>query len=102
MRKRSVKIILGTLAASAVIGVGVAAAANPPSWAGGAGPQVSKVANGTRTGDGVRLRERDGTGPRHEQMQKQMQQRMRDGTGPRHGHQAMGNGTRGASCPYSS
>jgi hypothetical protein len=102
MRKRSVKIILGVLAVTAVLGVGVAAAATQPSWTGGNGPQVTKVLNGVRTGDQVRLRARDGTGPRHDQMQSRMQQRLRDGTGPRHGQQSAPNGNRGADCPYRS
>jgi flagellar basal body-associated protein FliL len=102
MRKRSVKIILGVLAVTAVLGVGVAAAATQPSWGGGNGPQVTRVLNDTRTGDQVRLRACDGTGPRHDQMQSRMQQRMRDGTGPRHGQQSAPNGNRGADCPYRS
>ena len=102
MGKRSVKIILGVLAVTAVLGVGVAAAATQPSWAGGSGPQVTNVANGVRTGDQLRVRARDGTGPRHDQMHSRLQQRLRDGTGPRHGQQAAPNGNRGADCPYRS
>lgn len=102
MRKRSVKIILGTLAVSAVLGAGVAVAATQPSWAGGSGTQVTNVAAGAQAGDQLRLRARDGTGPRHDQMQGRAHQQMRDGTGPRHGQQSAQNGNRGADCPYRS
>lgn len=102
MRRRSVRIILATLAVSAVLGVGVAAAATQSSWAGGNGPQVTKVATGTQTGDQLRIRARDGTGPRHDQMQSSTQQRLRDGTGQRHEQQSAQNANRGATCPYRS
>ena len=45
MRKRSVKIILATVAVVGVLGVGVAVAAtNPPSWA-GHGPYATNTAS---------------------------------------------------------
>jgi hypothetical protein len=100
MRKRSVKIILGTLAVSAVLGVGVAAAATQPFSTGGNAPQVTNVATGSQTGDQLRIRARDGTGLRHGQMQSRMHQQLRDGTGPWHGQQSAQNGNRGADCPY--
>jgi hypothetical protein len=101
MRKRSVKIILGTLAVSVVLGAGVAVAATQP-WAGGSGAQVTNVAAGAQAGDQHRLRARDGTGPRHDQMQGRTHQQLRDGTGPRHGQMSAQNGNRGADCPYRS
>jgi hypothetical protein len=102
VRRRNVKIILGTLAVSAVLGVGVAAAATQPSSAVGNGPQVTNVATGTRAADQRPIRARDGTGPRHDQMQSRMGQRLRDGTGPRHDQRSAQNGNRGADCPYRS
>jgi hypothetical protein len=102
MRRRSVKIILGTLAVSALLGVGVAAAASQPSSAGANAPQATNVASGARTGDQIRIRARDGTGPRHDQMQSQTHQRLRDGTGPWHGQQPAQNANRAADCPYRS
>lgn len=102
MRKRTVKIMLGTLAVSGVLGVGVAAAAGQPSWADANGPQVAATATTMRTGDQLRIRAHDGTGPRHDQLQSRTQQRLRDGTGPRHGQQAAQAGNRSATCPYRS
>jgi len=102
MRKRSVKIILGTLAVSALLGVGVAAAASQPSSASGSAPQATNVASGCCTGDQLRIRARDGTGPRHDQMQSRTHQRLRDGTGPWHGQQSAQNANRAADCPYRS
>ncbi|HET8980839.1 MAG TPA: hypothetical protein VFN87_21990 [Solirubrobacteraceae bacterium] len=103
MLRRNGKIILGVLGASAVLGVGVAAA-DPPSWAGADGPQVTRVATATttRAGDRMQLRARDGTGMRHDRDQTRLHQRLHDGTGPRHQQQADRTGNRGADCPYRS
>jgi hypothetical protein len=100
MNKRTIMIILATIAVIAVVGVGVAAAASgPPSWAGNA--PVATNASGTADTVRDRVRARDGTGPHHGQAQNDARQglRSRDGTGPRHGQQA-GQGNRGADCPY--
>ena len=102
VRKRSVKIILGTLAVTAVLGVGVAAAATRKPAAAGSGPQATKVMTGTRADDQLRIRARDGTGLRHDQMQSRTHQRLRDGIGPRHDQQSAQNANRGANCPYRS
>lgn len=102
MRKRNVKIILGTVAVTAVLGVGVAAAATSQSnRSSGQGAQMTNAAGTTRNGDGLRMRARDGTGPRHSQTQGAARQglRARDGTGPRHQQRAAGTGSR-ADCPY--
>lgn len=83
MRRRAT-LILSTVAATAVIGAGVAVAADPPTCPYGNTPRSEQVAPRTdRDGDQLRLRKRDGTGPRHEQR----------------GHRA---GNRGADCPYRS
>jgi hypothetical protein len=102
MSKRTIMIILATVAVIAVVGVGVAVAAGgPPSWAVN-GPVVT---NASGAADAVRdrVRARDGTGPHHAQAQNDVRQglRLRDGAGPRHGQQA-GQGNRGADCPYRS
>ena len=110
MRKRNVKIMLGTIAASGVLGVGIAAAANQPSSTSGNGPQVTNVDTVTPSTGRIQLRARDGTGPRHANAQAQAQAqtgakhglRARDGTGPRHEQQAARAGNRSASCPYRS
>ena len=102
MRKRNVRIILAGVAVSAVLGVGVAAAAtSQSSWTSGQGAQMTNAAGTTRNGDGLRMRARDGTGPRHLQTQGAAQQglRARDGTGPRHQQRGAGTGNR-ADCPY--
>ncbi len=102
MSKRTIMIILATVAVIAVVGVGVAAAASgPPSWA-GKGPVATSTNGKTDTvRDGIRAR--DGTGPHHPQSGNGTHQglQLRDGTGPRHGQQA-GQGNRGADCPYRS
>ena len=65
MRKRTVKIILATVAVVGVLGVGVAVAAtNPPSWA-GHGPYATNAASATQDAVRDRVRARDGTGPHH-------------------------------------
>ncbi len=101
MSKRTIMIILATVAVIAVVGVGVAAAASGPPAGVGHGPYATN-ASGTVT-DAVRdrVRARDGTGPHHPQGWNGARQglRLRDGTGPRHGQQA-GQGYRGADCPY--
>ena len=75
MRKRNVRIILAGVAVSAVLGVGVAAAAtSQSSWTSGQGAQMTNAAGTTRNGDGLRMRARDGTGPRHLQTQGAAQQ----------------------------
>ncbi len=105
MRKRSVKIILATVAVVGVLGVGVAVAAtNPPSSWAGHGPYATNTATGTQDAVRDRVRARDGTGPHHPQAQNGTRQgfRLRDGTGPRHGQQGAGQGNRGADCPYRS
>jgi hypothetical protein len=102
MRKRNVKIILGTVAVSAVLGVAVAAAATSQSnWTSGQGAQMTNAAGTTGNVDRLHLRARDGTGPRHSQTQSAARQglRARDGTGPRHQQGAAGTGNR-ADCPY--
>jgi hypothetical protein len=103
MRKRSFKIVLIALAATAVLGVGVAVAASSPSWAGGGSAQTTQVTPGSGPTNGMQLRARDGTGPRHSQNQTHRgQQRLRDGTGPRHDQRSAPNANRGANCPYRS
>ena len=102
MRKRSVKIILATVAVVGVLGVGVAVAAtNVPSWA-GHGPYATNAASGTQDAVRDRVRARDGTGPHHAQAQSGAGRglRLRDGTGPRHDQRAGAQGSRGADCPY--
>ena len=97
MRRRSLKLILTTTAAVGVLGAGVAVAADPPTCPYGNTPQAGQVTNAQRSGDQLRLRKRDGTGPRHAQQQSRdrdrdrdcagacgQQLRLRDGTGPRH------------------
>ena len=99
MRKRNVKIMLGTIAASGVLGVGIAAAANQPSSTSGNGPQVTNVDTATPSTGRIQPRACDGTGPRHAQAQAQTSAkhglRARDGTGPRHA-QAQAQDQRGA------
>ena len=104
MRKRNVKIMLGTIAASGVLGVGIAAAANQPSSTSGNGPQVTNVDTATPSTGRIQPRACDGTGPRHAQAQASAKHglRARDGTGPRHEQQAARAGNRSASCPYRS
>jgi len=102
MRKRSFKIVLLALAISAVLGVGVAVAASSPSWAGGGSAQPTQVTRGGGATNGIQLRARDGTGPRHSQNQTQRGQRLCDGTGPRHDQRSALNANPRASCPYSS
>ena len=102
MRKRSFKIVLLALAITAVLGVGVAVAASSPSWAGGGSAQPTQVTRGGGATNGIQLRARDGTGPRHSQNQTQRGQRLCDGTGPRHDQRSALNANPRASCPYSS
>ena len=102
MRKRNVKIILGTVAVSAVLGVGVAAAATSQSnWTSGQGAQMTNAAGTTGNVDGllcvrVTARVRVTRRPRAAARQGL---RARDGTGPRHQQRAAGTGNR-ADCPY--
>jgi hypothetical protein len=103
MRKRNVKIILAAGAVSAVLGVGVAAAAtNQSSWSSGQGAQMTNAAGTAGNGDRLHMRARDGTA-RHSQAQGGARQglRARDGTGPRHEQRAADAGAR-ADCPYRS
>jgi hypothetical protein len=102
MRKRSFKIVLMALAITAVLGVGVAVAASSPSWGSGGSAQATQVTRGSGATNGMQLRARDGTGPRHSQNQTQRGQRLRDGTGPRHDQRSAPNANRGANCPYRS
>jgi hypothetical protein len=102
MRKRSFKIVLLALAITAVLGVGVAVAAGSSSWASGGSAQATQVMRGGGATNGMQLRARDGTGPRHSQNQTQRGQRLRDGTGPRHDQRSAPNADRGANCPYRS
>jgi hypothetical protein len=93
MLRRSVKIMLATGGIVAVLGTGVAVAADPPVCPWGNTPQSTSATQPDRDRTQQRLRQRDGTGPRHAQ---QVQQR-RSGNAQAPGRGA-GNG--GASCPY--
>ena len=97
MRHLNAKLILTTVAITGVIGAGVAVAADPPTCPYGNTPQAGQKAPARTNGDGtqLRLRKRDGTGPRHAQRAT----RERSGNGPRH---QQGPGNRGADCPYRS
>ncbi len=83
MLGRSAKIILATGCAVGVLGAGVAVAADPPTCPFGNTPQATSAQTRTDRTQ-MRLRQRDGTGPRHAQ------------------RQGAGQGNRGADCPYRS
>jgi|NGEPerStandDraft_8_1074529.scaffolds.fasta_scaffold71360_1 hypothetical protein len=93
MLRRSAKTMITTAGIVGVLGVGVAVAADQPTCPNGNTPKVTQ----TQTGTQQRLRERDGTGPRHAQ---RSQQRSGQGQGR---HQGSGNGARNGSgnpsCP---
>jgi hypothetical protein len=98
MLRRSAKVMLATGGIVAVLGSGVALAADSSVCPWGNTPQSGKAtstaqANGERAQQ--RLRERDGTGPRH----AHQSQRRRSGSGQTPGR---GAGNRGANCPYRS
>jgi hypothetical protein len=93
MLRRSVKIMLATGSAVAVLGTGVAVAADPPVCPWGNTPQSTSATQPARDGTQQRLRMRDGTGPRHAQMVRQH----RSGGTPALGR---GAGNRGENCPY--
>ena len=98
MRRITAKIMVTAVAVAGVVGVGVAFAAGSGSGTCPYGntPQAGKVAP-ARTGDQARdrLRKRDGTGPRHEQMSARRDARTGTGRGA-------GPGNGGADCPYRS
>jgi hypothetical protein len=97
MRHPNTKIILATVAITGVVGAGVAVAADAPTCPYGNTPKAAQNAPARGNGDGtqLRLRERDGTGPRHAQRGAHD----RSGHGQRQHH---GVGNRGANCPYRS
>ena len=90
MLRRSLRTLLATAGIVAVVGTGVAVAADPPTCPYGNTPQVTR----TQDRDTVRqqLRKRDGTGPRHAQRVQQRQGSQHRGLG----HQGTGN----PACPY--
>ena len=96
MLRRSAKIMLATGGIVAVLGTGVATAADPSVCPWGNTPQSTSATQPARDGTQQRLRKRDGTGPRHAQ---RVQQR-RSGNGREQGRGAAG--TQGANCPYRS
>ena len=95
MLRRSVKIMLATGATVAMLGTGVAVAADTPVCPWGNTPQSTSATQPDRDRTQQQLRKRDGTGPRHAQ---QVQQR-RSGNAQAPGR---GVGNRGANCPYRS
>ncbi len=98
MRRLTAKIMITAVAVLGVLGVGVALAASSGSGTCPYGntPQAGKVAP-AKAADQTRdrLRKRDGTGPRHQQMSARRDTRGANGQGA-------GPGNRGADCPYRS
>ncbi len=92
MRQVSHRIIVGAVAASMALGAGAAVAAtgDQPTCPYGNVPQAGQADRPSTTGSQQRLRERDGTGPRHAQRSQRSAKRggdrlqARDGTGPHH------------------
>ncbi len=95
MLRRSVKIMLATGGIVAVLGTGVAVAADTPVCPFGNTPQATSTAQPDRDRTQQQLRKRDGTGPRH----AQQVQRRGSGSGQVPGR---GPGDRDANCPYRS
>ena len=104
MLRHSAKIIFATAGVVGVLGAGVAVAVRPgdvPVWQHAEGhPDPDR----DRTATQQRLRERDGTGPRHAQ---RSQQRGQGQAGQHHGRHAgagngAGNATGNPNCPYRS
>jgi hypothetical protein len=94
MLRPGFKLILATGGVAAVLGSGVALAADPSTCPWGNTPQAAKTVTASQTNrDRVRLRKRDGTGPRH----AQQMQRNRPGTGQGRGG---GVANHGANCSY--
>lgn len=93
MLRRSAKIMLATGATVAMLGTGVAVAADSPICPWGNTPQSASGTQPDRDRTQQHLRKRDGTGPRH----AQHVQRHRSGNAQAPGG---GAGKRGANCPY--
>lgn len=74
MLRQNAHKILAVAGAVAVIGAGVAVAADSSQTCTGDGPhgrnQATQVQKGDRAGGQQRLRKHDGTGPRHDQVMK--------------------------------
>ena len=102
MLRHSAKIIFATAGVVGVLGAGVAVASDPVTCPYGNTPKVTQTQTATATQQ--RLRERDGTGPRHAQRSQQRGQ----GQAARHQgrHAGAGNGagkaTGNPNCPYRS
>ena len=78
MLRRNAKIMIATGVTVAMLGTGVAVAADPPVCPWGNTPQSTSATQPARDGTQQQLRKRDGTGPRHAQ---QVQER-RSGNAP--------------------
>ncbi len=95
MLRRNVKKIIATALVVSLAGAGVAVAAAPSTGSCPYGHTPAKAGQtqtmAPRKGTQQRLRERDGTGPRHAAMQKN-----------RTGGNGQGSGNRGVNCPYRS
>ena len=104
MLRRSTRTILVTAGVVSVLGAGVAVAADTPTCPYGNTPRAAQTQSAAGDTTRLRLRERDGTGPRHEQRsQRRAGGRQARGQGRHHGQ---GHGARDGSgnptCPYRS
>lgn len=104
MLRHSAKIIFATAGVVGVLGAGVAVASDAVTCPYGNTPKVTHTQTATGTATLRRMRERDGTGPRHAQ---RSQQRGQGQAGQHHGRHAgagngAGNATSNPNCPYRS